>query len=360
MALLITKTRRRGAKVSNGSNIYKINQYMDSQQITAPSHHLNQYKMQPPQEHDCVITTAARTVAELGESPLWDPESGQLFWIDVFAGRLNAVCYRTGAEWSVEFGESIGSIARLSGGGLVAALRSGIWQLDAHGRRIRPVGLGGSLAAHHRLNDGRCDRQGRFWVGGVDETRTRRDACLYFLDREGTCHVKKSGIAISNGLAWSTDGSTMYHADTPTRQICAFDFDPATGTLSNERILYQFSSDNELPDGACVDADGNYWVALYGAGKLACISSRGRLLREVQLPCRCPTMIAFGGPELQVAFVTTSRHGHDRSEMESNPLSGSLLCLDLGVRGLVEAAWSGLTADDPNSKAPEAGQHQAT
>ena len=219
-----------------------------------------------------------------------------LYWVDINAPSLNRFDPATGRNTAMPMPESIGCFALRAAGGFVVALRGGIWLARADGTLERKLADAPYDPAHHRFNDGRCDPQGRFFAGTMNEKRDaqhggapahrrRRHACAILAD-----------IMISNGLAWSPDGRTMYHADTPTHVIRAFDYDAATGTPSHPRVFAQWNGETDRPDGGAVDSAGNYWTAFYRGGKVVQLSPRGETLAEYPIPAMCPTMCAFGGP----------------------------------------------------------------
>ena len=190
---------------------------------------------------------------------------------------------------------SIGSFAFRKSGGFVIARARRLLARGADGTLIRKVGDAPYDPTHHRFNDGRCDRQGRFFAGYMNEARDASNAALVRLDPDFTQQSVLSGMMISNGLAWSPDGRTMYHADTPTRVIRAFDYDSATGTPRNPRVFASFTGKGERPDGGAVDSEGAYWSAFYGGGEVVRIAPGGRILARFAVPAMCPTMCAFGG-----------------------------------------------------------------
>src|SRR5260221_5195163 len=148
-------------------------------------------------------------------------------------------------------------------------------------------------------------------------------------------------MTISNGLAWSPDGRTMYHADTPTRTIRAFDYDPVTGTPSRPRVFAQWHGETDRPDGGAVDSAGNYWTAFYGGGKVLQISPRGETLAEFTIPAMCPTMCAFGGADLKTVYVTTARQRREPEELARLPQSGGIFSMRVDVSGRPGPAFAG-------------------
>jgi sugar lactone lactonase YvrE len=189
---------------------------------------------------------------------------------------------------------------------------------------------------HFRFNDGRCDAQGRFFVGSMNEKRDANTAALYRLDPDGALRQVLSDMMISNGLAWSPDGRTMYHADTPTHTIRAFDYDSVTGIPSRPRTFATWPGETDRPDGAAVDSVGNYWSAFYRGGKVVQLSPRGEILAEFPTPAMCPTMCAFGGADRKTLFVTSARQMREPDELARLPLSGGVFAMRVDIAGLPE------------------------
>jgi sugar lactone lactonase YvrE len=175
----------------------------------------------------------------------------------------------------------------------------------------------------------------------MNENRDAATGGLYCLDADHALAPMISGITISNGLAWSPDSRTMYHADTATRTINAWAFDPATGDISDQRVFARFLGETERPDGGAVDREGCYWSALYRGGKLVRLSPRGDLLAEFPLPAMCPTMCAFGGADLQTVYVTSARQHREPEELARLPQSGGIFTMRVDVPGLPEPTFAG-------------------
>jgi sugar lactone lactonase YvrE len=279
--------------------------------------------------------------ASLGECPVWSGAEQVLYWVDINAPSLNRFDPKTGGNTAMPMPESIGSFALRRSGGFVIALRSGFWLAAADGTLIEKVGDAPYNAAQHRFNDGRCDAQGRFLAGYMNEARDINSAALVRLDPDYTQTRVLSGMTISNGLAFSPDGRTMYHADTPTRVIHAFDYDPIAGTATNTRLFARFTGEGDRPDGAAVDRDGCYWSALYGGGKVVRLAPDGRVLAEFLVPSVCPTMCAFGGPYLRTLYVTSARQRRSADELLRLPQSGGIFAMAVDVPGLPEPAFAG-------------------
>jgi sugar lactone lactonase YvrE len=279
--------------------------------------------------------------ASLGEGPQWSVAEQALYWVDINAPSLNRFDPASGVNIAMPMPEAIGCFAFRAGGGFVVALRNGVWFVDAHGRLQRKVAEAPFDGAYHRFNDGRCDRQGRFFAGVMNERRDAPTGALWRLGPDLSLTHVFGAVTISNGLAWSPDGRTMYHADTPTRTIRAFEYDPATGIPSSPRTFAQFDGETDRPDGGTVDAEGCYWTAFYRGGKVLRLSPQGEVLAAYPVPAMCPTMCAFGGPGLRTLFVTTARQQRDAEELARLPHSGSVFAMDVDVPGLPEPAFAG-------------------
>jgi len=279
--------------------------------------------------------------ASLGECPVWSAAEQVLYWVDINAPSLNRFDPATGRNVAMPMPESIGCFALRRGGGFVVALRGGFWLAGADGALARKVGDAPYDPAHHRFNDGRCDPQGRFLAGYMNEKRDADTAALVRLDPDFTQTRLIAGMSISNGLAFSPDGRTMYHTDTPTQVVHAYDYDTGTGTPSNPRVFARFTQDGDRPDGAAVDRDGCYWSALYRGGKVVRIAPDGRVLAAFAVPAMCPTMCAFGGRDLRTLYVTSARQMREPEELARLPHSGGLFAMPVDVPGLPEPAFAG-------------------
>ncbi|HET8876611.1 MAG TPA: SMP-30/gluconolactonase/LRE family protein [Casimicrobiaceae bacterium] len=275
--------------------------------------------------------------ASLGECPLWSIAEQALYWIDINAPSLNRFDPLIGENVAMPMPESIGCYAFRDGGGFVVALRSGVWLCNPDGRLVRRVADAPYDTTHFRFNDGRCDLQGRFVVGTMNEKRDANGAALYRLDGDFALTRLFGGMTISNGLAWSPDGRTMYHADTPAQTIRAFDYDEASGTPSHARAFAHWTGAGERPDGGTVDRAGHYWAAHYGGGKLVELAADGVTVAEHPLPAMCPTMCAFGGADLRTLFVTTARQKRDAAELARFPQSGGIFAMRVETPGMPEA-----------------------
>jgi sugar lactone lactonase YvrE len=279
--------------------------------------------------------------ASLGECPVWSAAEQALYWVDINAPSLNRFDPATGRNIAMPMGESIGSFALRRSGGFVVALRSGLWLARADGTPERRVADAPYDTAHHRFNDGRCDSAGRFFAGSMNEKRDANSASLIRLDPDFRVTRILDDMMVSNGLAWSPDGRTMYHADTPTHRIRAFAYDVASGIPSSPRVFAQWDGETDRPDGAAVDSAGNYWSAFYRGGRVVKLSPRGDVLAEYATPAMCPTMCAFGGADLRTLYVTSARQMREADELARLPQSGGIFALAVDTPGLPEPHFAG-------------------
>ena len=235
--------------------------------------------------------------------------------------------------------EVIGSIAFCESGRLLAATKSGIGFFDAASGSLETIARPESHLPDNRFNDGRCDRQGHFWAGTMSDLRRDPVGTLYRMDESFTCTPLRNAIVIPNSLAWSPDGRTMYFADTMRHTIWAWDYDPATGNATRERVFADTGAGR--PDGSCVDADGCLWNADYGGWRLVRYTPAGKVDRTIALPVANPTCCCFGGDGLDLLYVTTARQRLTPGELAAQPLAGSVLALRPGATGLAESRFKG-------------------
>ena len=275
--------------------------------------------------------------ALLGESPFWHAAEARLYWVDIEGRKIHRTDPVTGTDEVMEVPQQVGCIAPRASGGLVAALENGCALIDRWG--AAPRAFGPAVLAdkpEQRFNDGRVDAAGRLWVGSLTSDKANPAATLYRLDPDGSLTEILGGLTTSNGAAFSPDGGTFYHADTPTHAIRAYDVDTAAGTLSGGRIFHQFEHGNGRPDGAAVDAEGCYWSALWDGWRIVRFSPAGEPIQTVDLPVQRPTMLAFGGPDLQTAFVTSAGKYLTDEERAKQPNAGGIFTFRVDVPGLIQ------------------------
>ena len=258
----------------------------------------------------------------VAESPVWDAANRRLLFCDINGKRINALSVDSGERTSWDFPEVVGSFGLCRSGRLVVAQRHHVVLFDTGTGALTDLTAKIDEPATNRLNDGKVGPDGAFWVGSMDENSPRQKiAALYRVTADGRITREAGGIAVSNGLAWSPDGRTMYHSDSTAGVIEAWDFDSATGGRTNHRVLVTLTNDDGRPDGAATDMDGNYWSAGPSAGCLNCFSPDGKLLRKWGFPVPGPTMPCFADGSL---YVTSLREGKSAQVLADHPTLGGL------------------------------------
>lgn len=275
--------------------------------------------------------------AKLGECPRWHEEEARLYWVDIARRELHRFDPATGHDEHRRFDAPVGCFAFARGGGLVLGMKDGLARLADWDADPEPFGdqvLAGQPDL--RLNDGRTDAAGRFWVGSVNMAKSRRDAALYRFEPDGKATLIQNDMLTCNGAAFSADGRVFHHADTPSHALRTYRADPVAGTLWDERVLHRFPDGKGRPDGGSFDEDGFYWSALYEGGRCVRLSPEGEIVDTVTLPVPRPTMIAFGGRDRRTAFVTSARGGMDDEAIAKAPLSGAVFSFRVAVPGVPE------------------------
>ncbi|CAH1044411.1 SMP-30/gluconolactonase/LRE family protein [Halomonas sp. TD01] len=291
---------------------------------------------------DASLRTALPVQAALGECPLWAEDEQALYWVDIEAPSLNRFNPLTSENRRWTLPENIGCVGRREGGGFIAGLRSGLWLLNEQAELIYCLARPVADTTISRFNDGRVDPWGRFWAGTIHEPRDTPAASLFRVGADLSCQRLAGDIKVSNGVAFSPDRRWAYHSDTPNHVIYRYPLDPESGELIGPReIFHQFPFGNGRPDGAAVDVEGYYWTALYEGGRIARLSPTGEIVAEYAVPARCPTMCAFGGPDLKTLYVTSARHGRPADELEAYPESGNLFAMRVDVAGQIEPMFRG-------------------
>ncbi len=264
----------------------------------------------------------------LGESPVWCPDRKELLFVDITGRIVHRFSPEAGSLQSIPVDEDIGFIAPSRAGQYVAGLRSGIWLLDEHARKIRCLAPNPGDERTLRFNDGGVDPRGRLIIGTIDQTRRDGRAGLYLLGRDGLIEYA-AGLLTSNGVAFAPDGRTLYHSDTPRFIIYRRDYCPETGVAGAASVFVRLdpdAQDRARPDGAAVDSAGNYWCALYGGSRVHQYDPAGQLLEAYPVPAHIPTMPAFGDADLKTLYVTTAR--------DADGAGGGVYAMRVGIAGM--------------------------
>jgi D-xylonolactonase len=280
--------------------------------------------------------------AVLGEGPVWSSRRQALFWVDILGKKLHCYTPRDAGMKTWSFDEEISAVAeRKDHSSLVVTLRHHFAFFDPDTGQLEKLADAESERTGNRFNDGKCDARGRFWAGSMDFGCVQPTGALYSFDPQRRCQRHVDGFAVTNGPTWSLDGRTMYFTNTATGQIFAFDFDPERGELSNRRLWLQFGPDDGSPDGMTTDANGNLWIAHWGAGRVTCHAPSGKELARIDVPASNTTSCAFGGPNLTTLYITTATVDLDEAALAAQPHAGGLFEIELDVQGLPASQFVG-------------------
>ncbi len=272
---------------------------------------------------------------ELGESPVWDERRELLFFVDILAPAIHAIRLDGSGLQSWPMPAPVGSVGLTGSGRLIAALKHDLALFDPESGALQPFAhLPPDEPQGTRLNDGKVGPDGAFWVGTMDDAPERQPiGALYRVAPDGTVTRLIDGLKVSNGLAFSPDGTMMYHADTRSFWLDRWDFSAATGAISGRRRLTEFDGAIGLPDGGATDAEGCYWSAGIYAGRLNRFSAEGELLGSYEVPVPAPTMPCFCGPDLRSIALTSHRIGTIAAQLDRFPQSGGVFIAHAQVSG---------------------------
>lgn len=281
--------------------------------------------------------------AQLGEGAVWHPGRQSLFWIDIKGCRIHETGLAGTAVRTHATEGMVGAVIPTASGGLLAALQSGIHRFDPDTGRSTPFACPAEHdATRIRFNESKCDPQGRLWAGTMAVDESGAQGALYRITPEGRSTRMRDHVAISNGLAWSADSRTLYYIDSPTRAVQAFDFDPETGNLSRPRVAIDLASTPGFPDGCTIDVEGNLWIAFWDGG---CVMRwdpvRARLLETLRIPVSQVTTCTFGGPRLDVLFVTSAAVNLTEAQRREQPEAGFVFAAQVGTSGRPADCFAG-------------------
>ena len=266
----------------------------------------------------------------IGEGPVWDARNASLWFVDIAASALFRYTPETGALIRHHMPDQVTSIGLTTDERLILSLRTAVYLFTPATETLALFATPDVGAPINRLNDGKVGPDGSFWVGSMHVDRPAQPTgALFRITKDGEISQHSKGLRVSNGLAWSPDHRTMYHADSRGPFIRAYDYDPSTGAATDPRLFAQPDEAMGLPDGAAVDVDGNYWSAGVTAGCLNVFSPEGRLLRRIAVPMAAPTMPCFGGPDMRTLFVT----GLTRTDGDRVISRGRLICCRVDTAG---------------------------
>jgi D-xylonolactonase len=283
---------------------------------------------------DCV----ADVHAVLGEGPIWVAGEAALYWVDIPAKRIFRWSEADGVE-TIETPVHVCSLMPRAKGGFIGGGYDGFLDIDLPGG-FNVIEDPEPELASNRFNDGKVDRAGRFWAGTMDRTEQEASGSLYRLDPDLSWTRIDSGYKVTNGPAFSRDGRTIYHTDSALQRVYAFDL-AADGSVSNKRPFLQFGEGDGYPDGMTVDAEDCLWIAFWDGWCVRRFSPAGERIDELEVPAQRPTSVAFGGPDLDLLFITTARRDLTPDELTTQPSAGGLFMTRPGVTGIAEPLFAG-------------------
>ena len=276
---------------------------------------------------------------QLGEGPVWDVAEKALYWVDGSAPAIYRLDPKTNDIKTWKMPKAIGSFAIREKGGAVLALSDGFYLFDFGSGEAKLIGDPVAKAGTH-FNDGKTDARGRFIAGTLDSKFASPVGSIFSLDASLKCSVLEPAIGCTNGPCFSPDNRTFYCSDSVSRTVAAYDYDLATGKVSNKREFAKIKGLGGVPDGATVDAEGNLWSAIAGGGKIVCFKPDGSIARTVEVPVPIVTSVMFGGDNLDVMYATSI--GAKTLNMEPGPDGGRLFAIKgLGVKGKPEPRFAG-------------------
>jgi sugar lactone lactonase YvrE len=276
--------------------------------------------------------------ARLGECPVWDPERQRLYWVDVYNHRVHEFDPATHTDRFFDAGDIVPCIVLARQGRLLLALRDRLAFLHLDSGKIEPRRQLEFSLPDTRFNDGKCDPQGRFWVGTVSQEPGQ--AALYRYDPDGSVRVMETGLTISNGLGWSPDGETFYLTDSHVREIYAYRFDGASGKISDRRVLINLSGSTPEPDGLTIDSRGHIWACLWNGWCVVHFDANGREIERIDLPVQRPTSVAFGGAKLTDLYVTSASVALSQSEVQRGFQAGDLFRIPAAAEGSASRVYA--------------------
>ncbi|MDB4092208.1 SMP-30/gluconolactonase/LRE family protein [bacterium] len=276
-----------------------------------------------------------------GEGIFWNPSDGLVWWTDIQGCVLWSFDPETSKSASFPMAERVCCFAPRAQGGLIVAYADRVVLFDLVTRDETIVTWFEPDNSETRLNDGRTDRQGRLVVGGMNEVSGKHDSSVICIDTDLEVRTIIDQVSCTNSTCFSPDGATMFFADTPDRKIVAYDYDIDSGSVSNRRLHASFMNEPGLPDGSCVDAEGGVWNAEWEGHRVVRVAPNGTIDQVIDVPVWKPTCCAFGGPNLDTLFITTSRLMSDEEALIKEPSSGGLFAVKPGIRGVIDTPFKG-------------------
>jgi len=276
-----------------------------------------------------------RIKAKLGEGAFWNYQTQEFYWVDILGKELHIYNPATKEDRSLPTPSRIGTVVPQSDSTAVVALDDGVYIMNTNTGKITVLSEVEKEMTVNRFNDGKCDPNGNLWVGSMHLEESEALGSVYKITSTGETTKMIDSVTISNGIVWTKDASTMYYIDTPSAEIKAFDYDKNTATISNQRTAVKVPVEMGFPDGMAIDEEDMLWVGLWnGNGVVRFDPNTGRLLSRIDVAAHNVTACAFGGPNLDLLYITTASVDMTKEESAKYPLAGSIFVADPGVRGV--------------------------
>ncbi len=273
--------------------------------------------------------------AQLGEGSFWNYETQELYWIDILNNQLHIYNPKTKMDRFLNTPSNIGTVVPINLNNAVVALQDGIYIMDTNSGETTLLSNVESELTTNRFNDGKCDPSGRFWVGSMAYDETPKAANLYMINGKGEVALRVDSVTISNGIVWTRDKKTMYYIDTPTSEIKAYNYDDATGAISNMRVAVKVNDSLGYPDGMAIDENDKLWVAMWNGNAVICFDpTTGEVITKIEVPAHNVTSCAFGGKDLDTLYITSASIDMTDGEKAKYPLAGSLFKAVPEVKGV--------------------------
>ena len=280
--------------------------------------------------------------ATLGEGPCWDAANQLFYWVDIEQKKLHIHDPKTQSNSFIQLPQRVGAAVLRASGGIILALQNGFYSLDLETEVLTAILDPEDQITTNRFNDGKCDAAGRFFAGTMSVTDDPERGSLYCLNPDLTCSKVLEHISISNGIAWSPDNKIIYYIDSPTRQVVAFDYDLATGTVSNKRVAITIPEGGGSPDGMTSDEEGMLWVAQWNGWQVSRWNPHtSELIEVIPVPVAKVTSCSFGGEHLDILYITTASVNIGPEGDPEQPLAGSVFSIKTKVKGAPTFTFGG-------------------
>ena len=281
------------------------------------------------------VELAYKIEAQLGEGPIWNAKTQELYWVDILSNQLHIFSPEDNENRTLDVPSPIGTVVPFTSRQAVVALEDGVYKINLSSGDLQLLSDVEADMPGNRLNDGKCDPAGNFWVGSMNYPQNEATGNVYKIEPDGKTTKMIDSVTISNGIVWDRRAKTMFYIDTPTGVIRAYDYNKEDATISNERVVVTVDPADGSPDGMTIDANNNLWVGLWNGNALAHYNSKtGELIQKLEVPAHNVTAAAFGGPDLDILYITTAKVDMTPEELEKYPLAGSIFRYKPEVGGL--------------------------